>query len=139
MSLVLSSSPAAAGKSAVREAQDLAKSVGSLDDVSEHLFEFAESCIKLRLAIFKFIELDNIVHREMASRIADAKPTAMVLTDWNTAIGKAISLVRAALVGSLKVWKRDNLDQKKRLFGFSSEQLIEADTAAKEFIEALKD
>lgn len=140
MSLVtLITSPVNAGKKMLREARFLVKSVGSKDDIADDLFKYASDCINIRLAIMKFIELDNLMHRHMAKKIASGKSTPITLNDWRTAVTKSLGVLDSAIDDCIKTWKTRRLDRMKKAFGFGLEQLVDAQTTAKEFIEALKD
>jgi hypothetical protein len=132
-------SPVLAGRKLLQEAHALARRAGSSDDQAEDLFKFATRCFNIRLAIVKFIEMDNLMHREMARKIAAGRSPSPSRTAWVKALSGALEVLEEALAECIKVWRSQHLDRMRKAFGFGLAHLTEARQAACDYVEALKD
>lgn len=123
----------------LRSLRHQVKAYGSKDDIADDLFGFANVCIRLRLVIYKAIALDNIMHREMADLVTEGKRPAVSLKAWEEVISGAVATFAAELRRCTRLWRRNSLDKFRKAFGFGIQQLLEAESAAAEFLDALQD
>lgn len=131
-------SPARMGDRVKNEVRSLARTMGSRDEMADDLLAFARGCFLLRLAVFKFIEIDNLMHRKMAVLVAEGKKPPVALAQWETVISGALRFLQDELRLRIRVWKRKSLERMKKVFGFGLQQLVDAEQAADEFLDALR-